>query len=204
VLCLALTAMGAQLPVISEQVVAGGSKDPLAGRFGGPFSLTTHDGRAVSDVDFRGRFMLVYFGYTHCPDVCPVGLSVMAAALDLAGTDAALVQPLFVTVDPGRDTTLVLGEYAKSFHPRLIALTGTQAQIEAVAKAYKVHRRKVPMPSAADPHDYVVDHGSLTYLMGPDGTFRTLIPHNTTPDRMASLVSNYVRAELAGPVSEMR
>lgn len=169
--------------------------DPLAGRFGGPFSLRAADGRAVTDRDFRGRFMLVYFGYTHCPDVCPLDLSVMAEALALLGPIAAAVDPIFVTVDPARDTPALMGEYAKSFSPRITALSGSEAEIAAIARSYKVHRRKIPAASPERPDDYVVDHGSLTYLMGPDGAFRTLIPHNTPAERMAAIVGGYVRAE---------
>lgn len=204
VLCLALIAPGAMVSSAWAQAPAGETKDPLAGRFGGPFNLMTHDGRVVSDTDFRGRFMLVYFGYTHCPDVCPFGLAVMTAALDLVGADAASIQPLFVTIDPARDTTQLLGEYVKSFHPRLVALTGDEMQISALAKAYKVHRRKVLTPSVAYPLDYVLDHGSFTYLMGPDGKFRTLFPHNTSPERIAELVLKYLRAEEPGAMSETR
>jgi protein SCO1/2 len=179
--------------VAAETPATASTPDPLAGRFGGPFSLLAAEGRAVSDRDFRGRFMLVYFGYTHCPDVCPLDLSVMAEALALLGPAAAEVEPIFITVDPARDTPALMAEYAKSFSPRITALSGTEADIAAVAKAYKVHRRKVPAASPGRPDDYVVDHGSLTYLMGPDGAFRTLIPHNTPAERMATIVAGHVR-----------
>lgn len=129
--------------------------DPLAGRFGGPFTLVSHDRKPDSDNSFRGQFLWVYFGYTHCPDVWLLALSVVSQALKKAGPEAAVIQPLFITIDPERDTVQLLGQYVKSFHPRLIALTGNEHQIAALAKAYKVHHRKVPTPSAADPHDYV-------------------------------------------------
>lgn len=181
-----------------QSTLAGEPNDPLAGRFGGPFALMSHEGRLVSDADFRGRFLLVFFGYTHCPDLCPAGLATMTAALEMAGPEAAAIQPLFITVDPDRDTAQVLAAYVKSFHPSLLGLTGGEAEIASLAKAYKVHRRKVLTPPAADPADYVVDHGSLTYLMGPDGTFRTLVPHNTPAERLAALLQGYVRAEATG------
>ena len=169
--------------------------DPLAGRFGGPFSLTAHDGRTLADTDFRGRFMLVYFGYTHCPDLCPEDLSVTSAALNLLGDDAARIQPLFITVDPGRDTQAVLAAYVESFHPSLIGLTGSEAEIAAAAKAYRVHRRKVaPNAAAKDQAGYLVDHSSLAYLMGPDGAFRTLIPHGADAARLAAILRKYLAA----------
>ncbi len=166
------------------------TRDPLADRFGGPFSLTAHDGRRVTDQDFRGRFMLIYFGYTRCPDVCPVDLFTMGEALKLLGKLAEKVQPLFITVDPERDTPDIIGDYAQSFHPRLLALTGSNAEVEAAVRAYKVHR--VKYTPANDPANYGVDHSSLTYLMGPDGKFRTLAPHNTTPERMAEILRPYL------------
>lgn len=181
--------------VETVKAAAGNGQDPLAGRFGGPFSLIDADGHTVSDQDFRDRFMLVYFGYTHCPDVCPLDLAVMTEALDLIGPLAAEVRPIFITVDPARDTAQLMAEYAKSFSPHISALSGSEAQIAAVARAYKVHRRKIPTPGADQPADYVVDHGSLTYLMGPDGTFRTLIAHNTPAERMAAVIGDYVRRE---------
>lgn len=165
-----------------------GQSDPLAGRFGGPFTLTAHDGKRVSDTDFRGRFLLIAFGFTHCPDICPTGLATMTAALEALGPVADRVQPLFITVDPGRDAPAALAEYVASFHPRLIGLTGSEAEIAAVARAYRVHRVKYE-PAAGG--DYAVDHGSLIYLMGPDGGFRTLFPHGTPADKMSQVLRRH-------------
>jgi protein SCO1/2 len=111
--------------------------------FGGPFALVDHDGRPRRDTDFRGRHLLVYFGYTSCPDLCPLGLDTIAQALDLLGPRADAVQPVFVTVDPARDTPEVLREYVASFDARLLGLTGSEADIRSVTKAYRVHRRLV-------------------------------------------------------------
>lgn len=166
------------------------TRDPLADRFGGPFSLIAPDGRRIADTDFRGRFLLIYFGYTHCPDVCPVDLFTMGEALKRLGALADKAQPLFITVDPERDTREVIGDYAQSFHPRLLGLTGSNAEIEAAVRAYRVHR--VKYTPAGDPAHYGVDHSSLTYLMGPDGKFRTLVPHNTSPERMAEILRPYL------------
>jgi protein SCO1/2 len=168
----------------------GAAADPLAGRFGGSFSLVAQDGRRVTEHDLSGRFALITFGYTHCPDVCPTDLLAMAQALQALGPAGERIQPVFVTVDPARDTPAVLAEYVASFHPRLLGLSGTEAEVAAAAKAWKVHRRKVlPSPGA---QDYLVDHGSLIYLMGPDGRFLTLFPAGTTGETMAKAIRRYV------------
>jgi protein SCO1 len=169
-------------------------QDPWPVAFGGPFRLTDHTGRPRTDADFRGSWLLVQFGYTACPDLCPLGLDTLAGALDGLGPDlAARVQPLFVTVDPARDTVAALAAFAPAtFHPRLLALTGTEAEVAAVAKAYRVHRRKV-VPDPADAADYLVDHGTFTYLMRPDGTFATLIPAGAdAAERMATVVRGHL------------
>ena len=168
---------------------------PLEALFGGPFALTGHNGGAVTDETFRGRFALLYFGYTFCPDLCPTNLLTVATALDELGPDAERVQPLFVTVDPERDDLPALRDYMAHFGPRFLALRGTPAQTRAVLKAWRIHRRKVPSEAGADADDYLVDHATLTFLMGPDGKFRTLFPHDTPPDRMAATLRRYLAAE---------
>lgn len=170
------------------------ASDPLATQFGGPFALTDHTGKRVSDTDFRGHFMLVYFGFTHCTDTCPVDLPVIAGALDGLGPLAEKVVPLFISVDPVNDIPAVMAAYVANFHPRLVGLSGSEAEITAVAKAYKVHRRK--LTQAHHGHgEYTIDHGSLTYLMGPDGRFLTLLPHGTSTERMTMVLHKY----LSGP-----
>lgn len=168
--------------------------DPLARHFGGPFKLTAHDDRTVSSADFRGKFMLVSFGYTHCPDICPTVLADVTRVLEDLGPVADMVQPVFITVDPARDSAGVLAEYRKSFHPRLIMLTGSEAQIAAVAKAYRVHRRKYLFKKQANPEpdDYGVDHGSLVYFMGRDGKFITFFPYGTAPEKMEATMKSYL------------
>jgi protein SCO1/2 len=122
----------------------------------------------------------------------------MTTALDLLDVQAGRVQPLFITVDPARDTTDVLADYMRHFHPNLLGLTGSEAQVRAVARAYKVHRRKVILPDAAGPDDYLVDHGSNLYLMGPDGGFLTLFHFRaTSAEDMAAIIRKYL-AEAAG------
>jgi protein SCO1/2 len=151
---------------------------------GGPFALTDGTGRAVTDRDYRGRDMLVYFGYTFCPDVCPTTLSDVAAALDKLGPRAADVQPLFITVDPKRDTPEVVGKYAAAFSPRLVGLTGTPAQIKSVAAEYRVYYAE--HRTGPGPNDYAMDHSSILYLMGPDGAFITPIRADAGPDVIAA------------------
>src|SRR6266404_4128906 len=123
---------------------------------GGPFELVDHAGHARSEHDFRGKLMLVYFGFTYCPDVCPTDLQAIGLALDKLGKDGESVQPLFITVDPARDTAEHLAQYVPMFHPRLVGLTGNPEAIRRAADAYKVYYAKVPRGKAAD--DYTVDH----------------------------------------------
>lgn len=166
---------------------------PLETLFGGPFSLTDHNGEPRSDRDFRGRYMLVYFGYTYCPSICPANLHHMAMALKALGNRADRVVPVFITVDPARDTARVLKDYVEYFDPRFVGLTGTEAEVAAVARAYRVHRRKI-VPAGMAPEDYLVDHGSTTYLLGPHGRFRTLFPHDTPGEVMAARIVRYLDA----------
>jgi cytochrome oxidase Cu insertion factor (SCO1/SenC/PrrC family) len=150
---------------------------------GGPFTLTDHTGKRVTDQDFRGRNMLVFFGFTLCPDVCPSALQVVSAALDKLGPKADRFVPVFISVDPEHDTPVQLASYVQSFHPRLVGLTGTPAEIEAVVKAYRVYVRKVSDPKSSA--GYTIDHTSLIYVMGPDGAYRTHFAHTTNADAMA-------------------
>lgn len=156
---------------------------------GGPFELTDHTGRTVTEKDFRGKHMLIYFGYSYCPDVCPGELQVAAAALDALGDKAAQVQPIFITVDPERDTVEHLAGYVENFHERLIGLTGTADQIAQAAKAYRVYYAKVDDP---DSSEYLMDHSSIFYLMGPEGGFLAHFPYGTKPQDMADKISGYL------------
>ena len=149
---------------------------------GGPFKLTDHTGRRVTDKDFRGRYMLVYFGFTFCPDVCPSGLQAMAAALDQLGPKAEKITPIFISVDPERDTPEQLAQYVPSFHPRLVGLTGTPEAVQDVAKAYRVYFKKVTDEKSTA--DYTIDHTSIIYLMDPEGEFVTHFTHATPVSTM--------------------
>lgn len=150
---------------------------------GGPFALTDHTGKRVTDQDFRGRYTLVLFGFTFCPDICPSALQVMSAALDRLGPKADRFVPILITVDPERDTPVQLASYVQSFHPRLVGLTGSPAEIDAAVKAYRVYVRKVADPKSTA--GYSIDHTSLIYVMGPDGAYVTHFAHTTNADAMA-------------------
>ncbi len=152
---------------------------------GGPFSLVDHHGNAVTDETYRGKYLLVYFGYGYCPDVCPTELANMANALDIMGDEAAAVTPLFITVDPERDTPEFMADYVANFHPRLVGLTGTVENVAKVAKEYKVYYAK-SRKSAGE--DYLMDHTSFVYLMGPDGHFLNMFRGHTDPKAMAETI----------------
>ena len=167
-------------------LVSGRDPVPSAGAsaIGGPFSLTDQNGRAVTDKDLRGRPFLVFFGFTHCPDVCPTALFEISEVLGKLGPDAQRVSALFVTVDPERDTPAQMKDYLSSFDPHLLGLTGDPAAIAAVAKEYRVYVKKVPL----DHGDYTMDHTALVYLMDKDGRF--VAPFNlkrSTEDAAADL-----------------
>ncbi len=156
---------------------------------GGPFELTDHNGKTVTDKTFAGKYTLVYFGYTYCPDVCPTGLTEMSNTLDILGPDAEKIVPIFISVDPARDTPEQLREYASYFHPRLVGMSGTPEQVAAVAKAYRVYFAKVESKDPdADPDDYSVDHSAVTYLMDPDGEFAQHFSHGTDAETMAKRI----------------
>lgn len=162
------------LPGLRPQGTATGVPASTAGvNIGGPFTLQDADGKAVTAADLKGRYSLVFFGFTHCPDICPLALQTITRALDEAGPAADRVQPVFITVDPERDTPEAMKAYAANFHPRLLALTGSPAQVEEVSRAYKVYAAKAPLKDAdgKDTGDYTVTHTGFIYLMGPDGKY---------------------------------
>ncbi len=175
---------------------------------GGPFTLVDHTGKSVSDTAFRGRFMLVFFGYTFCPDVCPTNIQTISDAMDLLGEQADMVQPLFVTIDPERDTTEVMADYVSNFHPRLVGLTGTSDQVPAAAKAYRVYYSKYYPPPASlsgeqesgdekagegeENSDYFMNHSSATYMMDRDGKFITHFGHGIDSEDMAERIRKYL------------
>ena len=160
----------------------GASVSTGTAEIGGAFALTDQDGKPRSAADFRGRFMLIYFGYSDCPDVCPTTLALMSAALAKLGTRADRIAPVFITIDPARDRPPVLKTYLKSFGANFVGLTGTDRQIESAAHAWHVYFARHPMAGG----NYAMDHSSVIYLMGPDGRFVTYYEDEIGPDKLAA------------------
>jgi len=164
------------------------SVGPAIAAVGGPFQLVDQDGKTVSDADMKGRPFLVFFGYTHCPDVCPTTLFEMSQMLHALGPDAGRIGALFITVDPERDTPAVLKDYLASFDPHLRGLTGGPAAVDAALKAYRVYAKKVPLKDG----DYTMDHTALIYLMDRDGKFVAPFNLKRTPEEAAADLKRYL------------
>jgi len=178
--------------------------EPGAVPIGGPFTLVDHTGRAVTEKDFGGRYLLVFFGFSNCADVCPTTLADIATTLDLLGTDSNAVQPMFVSLDPERDTPERLAEYVMAFHPKIVGLTGTPEQIAAVAKEYRAFYEKVSAASyygnetgkaegkSGPGDDYLISHQGNTYLMSPSSEYLTHFAYGTKPEEMAATIREAV------------
>jgi cytochrome oxidase Cu insertion factor (SCO1/SenC/PrrC family) len=164
---------------------AGGVALPGGVSLGGPFSLVDGDGRRVTEADLRGKLALVFFGFTFCPDVCPTELQAIGQAMDQLGPQAEGVRPVFISVDPERDTPAKMKDYVALFHPSILGLTGTPEQVAAAARAFRVYYNKVTPPGSSD---YLMDHSAFTYLMGRDGQLRALFRPGVTPDEMAATI----------------
>ncbi len=162
---------------------------------GGSFELVDHHGKTVTHQSWPGQYLLLFFGFTHCPDICPLNLNIMTEALDSLPADlVAQIQPLMITIDPDRDTPDQMAEYMSLFHPKMIGLSGTQKQISVATKAYRVYEQKVLFEAAdANPDDYTINHSSFTYLMAPSGELLDVFAHNTPPKDMATALKKYVR-----------
>ncbi|MFQ5970836.1 MAG: SCO family protein [Alphaproteobacteria bacterium] len=175
-----------------DPTAAGDATGPLVTNVsvGGPFTLVDHTGREVTEESYRGKFRLMYFGYTFCPDVCPTELGNLAVALDELGEDIDGVVPMFITIDPERDTPELLAEYVRLFHDNLIGLTGSRDQVDEVARNYRVFYRKVKDP---DYTYYLMDHTSFTYLMGPDGELVRMFAYGTPPEKIAGAIRDALR-----------
>jgi protein SCO1/2 len=193
---LALSCVLFAAPVAANEATEPSSAEPsatelieglLSGRapVGGPFELTDQTGHRRTDADFRGKLVVLYFGYTYCPDVCPTELQSISLALDRLGAAAQAVQPLFITVDPERDTPARLADFVSSFHPRLIGLTGSVAEIRKTAIAYRTFFAK---QSNAAPGDYSVNHTGFIYLIGKDGQYQGFLPPGLAPDAIADAI----------------
>jgi protein SCO1/2 len=155
---------------------------------GGPFALQDGNGKTVTDRDLRGKWLLIYFGYTHCPDACPTTLSQMAAALDKLGDKKDRIVPVFITVDPDRDTPATMKDYAASFGPNFVGLSGSPDAVKAVEREYHVYAAKHPIEGG----DYEMDHSSVIYLMDPDGKFVTNYVTGDKPEDMAKSLNETV------------
>ncbi|MCK5932209.1 MULTISPECIES: SCO family protein [Aurantimonadaceae] len=175
---------------------------------GGSFTLVDHTGQAVTQDDFEGKYLLVFFGFTYCPDICPTTLGEIAKTMDLLGDDAGAVQPLFISVDPERDTPEVLAEYVAAFHPAIIGLTGTPEQTDAVANAYRLYYEKTSAEGEAnsssgadDDGSYTVNHQGNTYLMSPEGEYLRHFSYGTPPEDMAASIRRAID-EFGAPTTE--
>lgn len=157
---------------------------------GGPFALIDQDGRPRTEADFRGRLVILTFGFTGCPDVCPTDLMEIARALTLLGAAGEAIQPVFVTLDPARDTPDLLKEFVPSFHPRLIGLTGSEAAIRQAADAYKVFYQRVPRSDGED----TIEHSAFVYLMDRSGAYLGFFPPGTSAERMLTILRPHLRA----------
>ena len=156
------------------------------------FSLVNQDGRSVSETDFRDRQLLVFFGYVYCPDVCPTTMSTVTAALEQMGPQAAGIQPLFISVDPQRDTPEVLKSFIENFHPSIVGLTGSPEQIAAIAKSYHAYYMKVIEGEEEADEGYLMYHISNLYLMAPGGKFLARFPHDIAPEALAAGLRKYL------------
>ena len=193
VLGFALAAALAVALYLSDSGLREVARSATAPAVGGPFALVDHTGRAVTEADYRGKLMLVYFGYTFCPDVCSTGLHKIARALDALGEDAGEVHALFITVDPERDTVATLAEYVGKFHPDLIGLTGSPDQVKAVAKAYRVYFAEAGPEDGAEVGDgYLIDHSTLTLIMGRDGRFRQFLSQRASAEELTAAIREHL------------
>jgi protein SCO1 len=150
---------------------------------GGPFALTNHDGKRVTEQDFRGKYMLVAFGYTYCPDICPSELQTITLALDALGAKADAIVPVFISVDPERDTVPQLANFVRNFSPRIVGLTGTPEEVKAAATAYRAGYKKEP---SANGGDYAVSHTTFMYVMSPSGTYVTHFNYGVSAEDMTA------------------
>lgn len=155
---------------------------------GGPFTLVDQDGRTVTQRDFAADYLLIYFGFTYCPDVCPTELAVVASAVDMLESPGDVV-PIFITVDPARDTPATMADYVSLFHPRMVGLTGSEAQIADAARAFRVFYQRVESPEF---EEYVMDHSSYVYLVDPNGVTREVFPYGTGAEAMAVQVGEII------------
>lgn len=181
----------ALLAVLGQHLVPETSSESGKSLVSGAFTLQNGKGKTVTEKDFSGRYMLVYFGYTHCPDVCPTALLLMENAINQAKPLAGKIQPIFISIDPARDTPKIASDYADHFGGDMVGLSGTAAQVKQAAENYKVYYRKVDDKGSA--LGYVMDHSGFIYLMGPDASYITHFPHNVSERELEDGLRKYVR-----------
>lgn len=181
---------GAALLVLTQGAPGPNVQTSGKALIGGPFTLIDQTGKTVTDQDFRGRYMLVFFGFTHCPDICPAELQVMSASLDDLGPKGEQVVPIFITLDPERDTQQAMAEYVKNFGSRFVGLTGSPEAIAAAAKAYRVAYSKFQQDKTKS--DYSIDHSALVYLMGKDGEYITHFAYGTPAAKISDTLRRYL------------
>jgi protein SCO1/2 len=178
---LAILGTGAVLAVVFQESPRGVAGTALASAIGGVFELLDQNGKTVTDADLKGKWSLIYFGYTHCPDACPTALNDISIALSELGPKRDAVRPVFITVDPERDTPEALKAYVTSFDAPILALTGTPDQVAKAAKAYRVYYAKHPEAGG----NYSMDHSSVIYVMDPDGRFTASFTHESAPEQIS-------------------
>ena len=178
---LVILGAGAFLALALRDNPRGAGGTVLASAIGGSFRLTDQNGKTVTDADLKGKWSLVYFGYTHCPDACPTALNEIALALDRLGPKGKSVGVVLITVDPERDTSAIMKSYLESFDAPVVGLTGTAAEIAQAAKSYRVYYAKHPRSDGG----YDMDHSSVIYVMDPQGRFTASFTHESTPEQIA-------------------
>jgi cytochrome oxidase Cu insertion factor (SCO1/SenC/PrrC family) len=188
-----LLALAAVLGVMSFLYQPSREKGSGIALVGGPFSMTNQNGETVTEKNFAGRYMLVFFGFTFCPDVCPTQLQVMTEALHQMGSAADEITPVFVSIDPERDTPQAVKAYVSNFHPRMVGLTGSPEQVQQMAQAYRVFYQKVE--NTKRPQDYTMDHSAILYLMGPDGAFKGHFAAENDPTKLAAEVLKVIESQ---------
>src|SRR6202048_318666 len=184
---LVILGTGAFLALALRDNPRGAAATALASAIGGQFQLVDQNGKMVTDADLKGKWSLIYFGYTHCPDACPTALNDISIALSELGPKRAAVRPVFITVDPERDTPEVLKDYVASFDAPILALTGSPEEIARAAKAYRVYYAKHAEPGG----DYSMDHSSVIYVMDPDGRFTASFTHQNAPEEIAERLKKW-------------
>ncbi|MGF1560814.1 MAG: SCO family protein [Geminicoccaceae bacterium] len=189
VLALAI-AIGAGFALVPANQGSGDGASYGEAAIGGPFSLVDHTGERRTEEDFRGQYLLVYIGYTFCPDFCPIGLTTISNAMDQLGAEAGeQVTPIFISIDPKRDTVEAMADYVSLFHEDMVGLTGTPEETAAAAKVYRAY---YAFPEGQESDAYVVDHSTFIYLMGPDGRYLAHFAHNEDPARIAEQIEAYM------------